>query len=384
MITLVAVVGFLLIAYVSFFFTGQIYIKAEPFIEKTFSYTHVCIGILALLLAVIILYKIIQYIIYSPFSIYDTYKKNQIIKNEQAAVESYAKYINFGNESKGYRAKDDYKALMSTLNDKSMYWLLWFDISKDLPNEYESSIFNNKPVYTVYVYKKVKYLLERYNYTQAIDLLVSIQDFAKEFTWYYNNLIECYLNINSIDKAYAVYENRKKFIGVDVTLEVKIYIAKAKADKNHELQYLKKAYDLTKNTAATDVLLLYMYALLELKEYEEIANVLMFYVRTYDWIASFNDIAERIIFDMHTHANVFQALISAVHTKTDIFKLFCAEMYIKLQRHQEAREILITLLNTTYNERVICLLMYIDALVKKEIHHLDLLRKILKNPASDV
>lgn len=378
MITIITVTGFLIIAYVSFFFTGHVNIKAEPFFERTFSYTHIAIGILAFILMAIIVYRILNYIIYSPMSLYDAYKKKQLIKSEQTAVEYYAKYIGFGNDKLGYRAKDDYKALMSTLNERAMYWLLWFNISTELPNEYESSIFQNKSVYSVYVYKKVKYLIDNHNYIQAIDLLLSIQDFAKDFTWYYDNLIECYLNTKMIDKAYAIYEYRRKYIGADAKNEAKICLARANLNDQNQLQYVKKAYDLMKATQCKNELLAYVNVLMSMNEHEEIVHIIKEYVKKHTWTEELHDIIRQLQYAMQNY-NAFLEIIECVYNKTESFQLFCAEMYIKMERYSDAIDILTIVLNTHINERAICMLIYIDEMGKSDKKHTELLKKIFKH-----
>lgn len=378
MITIVTIVGFLLIAYVSFFFTGHVLIKAEPFFERTFSYAHIAIGLLASILLIIILYKIVQYIIYSPISFYDAYKKKQLLKNEQLAVEYYAKYIGYGNEKMGYRAKDDYKALMNTLNERAMYWLLWFNLSNDLPNEYESSIFQNKSVYSVYVYKKVKYLIDNHNYIPAIDLLLSIQDYAKDFTWYYDNLIECYLSTKMIDKAYGIYESRRKQIGPDIKNESRIYLARAKLNDQNQLQYAKKAYELMKNTQSKNEMLLYINLLMNINEYAEIIHIIQEYVKKHDWIEELNEIVKKLRYAMNNNS-AFVEIIESVHVKTELFQLFCAETYIHMEKYHDATDILKAILHNNVNERALCMLMYIDAMNKTDNDNIMLLQKIFKH-----
>lgn len=400
-LTFTTILGFICTMVAIFALHGTIRIIAEPLLDVTLSYAYVVIIVFAVIFSCMLLYKLIASIIFSPMQLYDDYRKRQAVKHEKLCVLNYVKFIGLQDTSgcSGCtRVRNEYKESLEALYKKPVYWLLWFVMKQDVPEEYEYYIHTNKELLFAATYNKVNNLMKTQGYRQALESLLTIQDFAMDLPWFYEQLITCYLQMHDIEKAFGAYAQRKKQIGEECILESRIYLARAELDTEHRLQSLKKAYDLVKKNPANTCLdqqvvavLSYLRILSELKDYKVAMDVIKYEINKNGWnfggyTQAMIDVVKHILFDMSDKKTGLAELIAAeksfveIKRKEDIkddkyeekeqysslFKLMTAEVYIKLEMYDKAKPILISLLNEC-KERALCMLVYIES--KTHGHH---------------
>lgn len=386
MLTFITILGFVSTMLSIFFVKGSMRIIAEPYFDRTLPYAYVVIIIFATLLVMILIYRLITHIIFSPMNFYDDYRKRQVIKHEKLCVLNYVKCMGLERAHGWFRAKDDYKSSLEALRNKPAYWLLWFAMKQEVPDEYEYYIHSNKELLFVAIFNKVNNLMETQGYRQALENLLIIQDFAVDFPWFYEKLITCHLQMHEIDKAFGAYDVRRRQIGPDHLLESKIYLVRAELEPEHKLQSLKKAYDLVKGSSLNQTgyiqqVVSYIKILIEIKDYKTALAVLKYEITRKGWsFGEFTDevtsLAKQIILGSTDQRAVLNELISAeknfvetsqkvVGYKDDEYDdlsltILTAEIYIRLDMYDKAKPILISVLDKAPYQ-ALCMMVYIES-----------------------